>query len=137
MIEVNDKITKYKNWAVGGFVVLGYLFFFGSTFILQISPYDKSFFRVNWLTRIGVIFLVIALVLSASIGKKRPTSIWFWIVITTCLIGMFFLGPQLLGIFAAIFWLLYFMYKSFESFNGYLAKAVKSYRQLQSEIEKQ
>ena len=60
----------------------------------------------------------------------------FWIISATCLIGMFFLGPQFLGIFVAIYWALYFLYKSAESFKGFFANAAKSYRQLRSEIEK-
>lgn len=118
--------------------MLGYVFFFffGSVYKSQIAPSDESFFRANWFARLGVIFLALALVLSASIGKKPLPSKKFWIVSATCLIAMFFLGPQFLGIFVAIYWALYFLYKSAESFKGFFAHAAKSYRQLRSEIEK-
>jgi hypothetical protein len=137
MVEVNDKTTKYKNWAAGGFLVLGYLIFFGSNLLPQIGFSDTSFFRLHWLARVGVIFLAIGLALMPSTGKERPTSVWFWIISAACLFGMFFLGPLFLGILVLLFRFGYIMYKSFESFKGYLARAVKSYRHLQSEIEKQ
>jgi hypothetical protein len=136
MIEGNDKTRKYITWAAIGFLVLGYVIFFGSNFLHPIAPDDKSFFPVHWSARVGVIFLAMALVLLASTGKNRPASIRVWIISATCLIGMFFLGPQLFVFVYGIFCTGYILYKSFEEIRGFLAKAAKSYRQLRSEIEK-
>jgi hypothetical protein len=132
MIEVNDKARKYIFGAAIGFLVLGYVIFFGSNFL----PQDKSFFHVHWSARIGVIFLAMALVLLASTGKERPPTIRFWIISALSLSGMFFLGPQFLGLIYGLFCVGYILYKSFEEIRGFLARATKSYRQLRSEADK-
>ncbi len=133
MVKVNDKTSKYITWAASGFLVLGYVLSFGSYFLLQ----DISVFPGNWFVKGTVIYLTIAHAIMASLEKERLRSIIFGIFSATGLIGVFFQGPQFLGILGAIFWLLYFMYKSFESFKRFLADAVKSYRQLRCDTEKQ
>src|SRR5687767_5305755 len=102
MIEVNDKTRKYITWAASGFIGLGYVLSFGSYFLLQ----DISVFPGNWFVRGTVIYLAMALAILALLEKERLRSKVFWIISATCLIEMFFLGPQALGIIVAIFWAL-------------------------------
>lgn len=122
--ELDAKTKRYLNQTSKILLLLGIGCLFGNAYL------GGSIFLSVWMKRTGAILILISYLFTAIEERKQAKSFRFWLGGLVLPIGIFFLGSLLFS----LIWLCVALYRSFESFKGYLSNAVKSFRQIRDEV---
>lgn len=91
MIELNNTTRKYLDWSFNASLILGMGCLLASNSLFQLSSPFKLLSETNWAGRIGILFLMMALII-ATWRKNQSVGRAILQLIAVCMLCMFFLG---------------------------------------------
>ena len=131
MMQLTETTKKYLATAAGLSFLLGYGFLFagiGRTYSLS---------NIGWSEKASAFFIAIGWLLLAIEDRSQMKSVSYWGYMLGFSAGIFWGGFSFASLLIGFLWLAIAFYKLSVSFKGYLANAVKSFRQLRDEVKKE